>query len=157
MTPIFFFYFSHSQYFPQFALVFHIFHFSDFLAFTSFSRNFLFLSIRDVFSLKRPEFYRDRHFIPIVVRIVRDLANSQHFLRCKRDASVEQTPRFSPSVIRDFTRETLTLLPSCASPFPPHPSFPSLLILPDSLARDLHSRLIIKVWRHRVFSINIPG
>lgn len=135
----------------------------SYLSFFGFSRvylifwNFLFLSIRDVFSLKRPEFYRDRHFIPIVVRIVRDLANSQHFLRCKRDASVEQTPRFSPSVIRDFTRETLTLLPSCASPFPPHPSFPSLLILPDSLARDLHSRLIIKVWRHRVFSINIPG
>lgn len=94
MTPIllFSFYHSYSRCFPQFASVFHIFHFSDFLVFTSFSTNFPFLSIRDVFSLKHPEFYRDRHFIPIAVRIVRDLANSQHFLRCKRDASVEQTP-----------------------------------------------------------------
>lgn len=100
--------------------------------------------------LPRSPFYSN------ILRIVRNLANSQHFLRCKCDASVEQTPRFPPSVIRDFTRENLTLLPSCANPFPPHPSFPPF-VLPDSLARDLHSRLIIKVWRHRVFSINIPG
>lgn len=37
------------------------------------------------------------------------------------------------------------------------PVFTISPLYPSRLPRDHHSRLIIKVWRHRVFSINIPG
>lgn len=100
------------------------------LSFTFFSHFFCFFSRFSHFpriSIRpRRIFFKTLRILPRspfcsnILRIVREFANSQHFLRCKRDASVEQTPRFSPSVIRDFTREALTLLPSCANPFPPH-------------------------------------
>lgn len=108
-------------------------------------------SARDVFSLKYSTSLR-LPFCANILQTVRNFTNSRHIIVNATLPSNKQYDFHPPCNSRLYGDGAATLLPSCASPFSPSHPF-----TPTRLPRDHHSRLIIKVWRHRVFSINIPG
>lgn len=108
-----------------------------------------------LWSIQRPSVYR---FVPISAcaksrkQFEISLILDTYFIVNATLPSNKQYDFHPPCNSRLYGDGAATLLPSCASPFSPSHPF-----TPTRLARDHHSRLIIKVWRHRVFSINIPG